>query len=106
MVMVMMSMILDFLVAVSWSDIGPFLIAQFCPGPLGPLPLCYAALPLDHQRRSPLEAGAIIKQTVSLTLAILKMIVSLTLDILKLFVSLTLKVILKMLVSLTWLGQH
>ena len=38
--MVMMSMILDFLVAVSWSDIGPFLIAQFCPGPLGPLPLC------------------------------------------------------------------
>ena len=85
MVMVMMSMILDFLVAVSWSDIGPFLIAQFCPGPLGPLPLCYAALPLDHQRSShlELEAGAIIKQTVSLTLAILKM-----------------------LVSLTWLGQH
>ena len=32
--MVMMSMILDFLVAVSWSDIGPFLIAQFRPGPL------------------------------------------------------------------------
>ena len=34
MVMVMMSMILEFLVAVSWSDIGPFLIAQFRPGPL------------------------------------------------------------------------
>ena len=84
--MVMMSMILDFLVAVSWSDIGPFLIAQFCPGPLGPLPLCYAALPLDHQRSShlELEAGAIIKQTVSLTL----------------------KAILKMFVSLTWLGQR
>ena len=90
----MMSMILDFLVAVSWSDIGPFLIAQFCPGPLGPLPLCYATLPLDHQRRH-LEAGAIIKQTVSLTLAILKM-----------FVFLTFKVILKMFVFLTWLGQH
>ena len=30
----MMSMILDLLVAVFWSDIGPFLIAQFRPWPL------------------------------------------------------------------------
>ena len=36
--MMMKSMIL---VAVSWSDIGPFLIAQICPGP-----------PVAHPRRS------------------------------------------------------
>ena len=51
--MVMVMVILDFLVAVSWSDIGPFLIAQSRPG----------QLPLAHPWRRHLTGAIKNKQT-------------------------------------------